>query len=310
MTSRLSNQVLRIDSPHKEAAKMDRYLVPLYGSPPDEEEQFYYFADSYDDTRERGPLTLQFRSRHIDDILTNKVTQDAVKGALWKALINHLPVNHFPEVTFDEYEDKGPLAAFAPRPMIFGIINLIFPYEHGFNTVRECLKEIKVRSQGDGSKVYTPAATSTLSGRIFIFDCLNLQLDTIDPEALFAALSHMTKHLGQLLGLSKIVVEAKNPKIATATTVRGYLRLSRPWLAVRLVELVYELPNRFVWQGRPHRLLYTGHDLLPRQLNSADYPLKTYGRRAAQANESSPEEESSGGEAASSSRKRKKRREE
>lgn len=305
MSSLSENGALRISSPRDEAGKLERHLARLYGSPHEEPFYWHYFAHTYVDSRDRGALTLQLRSTQSDDIFVNQLAQDAVRGALWDALDEMVSKEEMPEITFEEF--KGTSHARFPfhREEPFGLINLIFTSSEAFEIARQKLKEIEIQGQGLKRRLYIVSETSTLAGRIFIFDCLTLPLEGIDVEALFASMLHITKGLGKLLGLSKVVIESNDSDLKSSTTVRAYLKLSRPWLAVPLRELVDKLSTRLLWHGRPHRLLYVGHDLRSKQIDSADYPLQGKGQEEPEVKSSS--EESDEEDATTALRNRRKR---
>lgn len=279
MSWSVQEKALRIDAPSEAADKIDRYLEPLIGSPPTESPTFDYFAHTYVDSRTRSVQTIQYRSTEVKDgIMANRILQDSIRSALWTQYLGGLlSKKDLPDVSFDECQAPSE-RPYCSRDETVGVVNLHFTSERVLQCVRRNIKEISV-GQGNEGKVYALAETSHLDGRIFIFDCLNFQLDTMDVEALFAALEDMTKDLGKLLGLAKLVAKPKDStrgmERAGHTTVRGYLKLADPWLAVPLSRLVNQLPYRFLWHGIPHPLLYVGYDERYRdRKDSADYPLK------------------------------------
>lgn len=312
MSSSLQGKSLRIDALSEEADKIERDLVPLIGSPPSETPTFNYFAHTYVDSRTRSAQTLQLRSKvEKDDIMTHRLLQDAVRGALWTALDGILSKQDLPDINFEECQAPSS-RLYSSSDETFGVVNLHFTSDRALQRVRKNLKDISVATQGNKRLVYSLAETSHLEGRIFIFDCLNLHLDGMDVEALFAALKDMTKELGNLLGLAKVVAKPKeSPEIQSPShSVRGYLKLSRPWLAVPLSKLVDQLPYRLLWYGIPHPLLYVGYDRDYRsKKDSADYPLKTSVEDEAKgAKEAKDPSSEAGGEEEEVSTRRSKRR--
>lgn len=263
--------MLRIESPRDVAAEVQRQLVPLYGFPPTET-QWYYSANTYVDSRNRTALTLQLRSEREskDDLTTDTLSQDAIRGALWQTLGDLVRKEDLPEIAFDECNDLD-----TQDLSVVGIINLRFTSSDAFHRVRRGLGRIELAGQGVKSRKYIVAKTSSLAGDVFIFDCLNLRLQAIDIDKLFQALTDMTKELGYLMGLAKIVVRSNDSNIPSLSTVRGYVKLSQPWLGVSLRTLVDKLPYRLLWYGIPYPLIYAGYDQRSRKTNSKDYPLES-----------------------------------
>lgn len=175
--------------------------------------------------------------------------------------------NEPPIITFGEWDSTK------AQPLT--VINMVFSSHRAFQCIRTKLREIALGGKEGTEHQYAKVwSANNLSGDTFLIDCLDLPIKGIDVNSLFSSLTSMTRELGLLLGISKIVVDIENTDIVAETgTVRGYLRLARPFLTVPLRDLATELPSHFVWHGVPHRLLYTGYDLDPEPRFSVDYPL-------------------------------------
>lgn len=274
-TFTLVDRALVIEHPGGTSVKLHRTRERLEGSPPKERPFGHYFAHSYHDRRDVGPLTLRFQSKEPDSILDDRVAQDSITLALWTRLEEvlgglecELP-EELPRISFDErrHANKSPL----------GVIDLVFDSITVFQCVRERLKEIDLDMDGRPRRTYfLRRATNSLPSNVFVFDCLNLPLADIDTGKLFSALTSMTEELGSLLGLAKIVVESEDEQYSAHNgTVRGYLELAREWMRVPLKDLAARLPTTFVWYGRGHKLLYAGMDCHAEPKESADYPLSS-----------------------------------
>lgn len=263
----IKNRALEIDST-KPATKLSRQLVPLHGSVI-ERHWWRYFGHLYPDARERPPHTLQYICGEWDDLLSDAKRQDSIREALWTALEDIDGLDEQAKITFSDHENHQ-------TESLGEIINLTFTSSQAFLAVNNGLKEILFRGQdGQQRRFAATSLPSVLAGNIFIFDCVNVPVDSIPVKSLFSALAHMTQELGSLAGMAKVVLNGTDDSDfeAGVDTVRGYLELDRAWIAVPLQELVNRFPSHFVWMGRPHQVLFTGYTLREKPLYSADYPL-------------------------------------
>lgn len=268
----LDDRVLHIEHPGGGAAKLKWKRIRLKGSPPQEHPSWLGFAHTFADHRDLAPLTLQFKSKEPDNIFEDRKAQDGIRRALWATLEQLLSKTGcegeeaLPRISFDELRE--------PQKQAFGLIDLVFSCGTALECVRKELKEIDIEIRGKKRTFNLHRDTNALPSNVFAFDCLNLPMEDIDINGLFAAFSSMTEELGSMLGIVKIVVcSADESSYEDSGTVRGYIELKKGWMRVPVKEIATQLPASFVWYGKLHKLLYLGVDTHAEPKESADYPL-------------------------------------
>lgn len=256
--------VLHITPDYTPRYTIAQALVPIYGSSP-EDAPCLRVAHLSGDTRTLAALTLRFMSPETGGTLILRQRSLSVSTAIWDALKAHLAdtkctlPRDLPAITFDEIDCRG-------------VIDLGFKSFDAFQSVRKSFSSIKV--EGQACHYPLTCFTTTVPGNIFRIDCINLALDNVDAEALFLAIKRMTSSIGSLLGVSKLVVHCSNlDGPSYCGVVRCFVKLHRPWLSAQARELALQIPTHFLWHGKPHTLLYAGHDCHGQVKHSADYPL-------------------------------------
>lgn len=270
----LDDRVLRIEHPGGDATRLKWKIKRLKGSPPREGPAWRSCAHTYADHRDLAPLTLQFKSKEPDNIFADRKAQDGVRRALWATLEQLLDEagceveKALPRVSFDELRQ--------PQTQPLGLIDLVFSSAKALECVHKKLKEIHLEIKGKKRTFNLHRDTNALPSNVFAFDCLNLPLDDVDTNDLFAAFSSMTEELGSLLGIAKIVVcSADGSSYSDSGTARAYIGLKKSWMRAPMKEVAAQLPTSFVWYGKLHKLLYLGVDTHAEPKESADYPLSS-----------------------------------
>lgn len=245
-------------------------LQQLAGQSLDDEPYFADHVDYLHDRRSMPAFSARFRSYHAQPshqrplLPLSLAAQAEIRGALWStmnALVsNSAAVGDLPKITFD-------------TDTLGHILTVTFPSLTGFQPFVATTKRIQLEGDVSYARTYVQeAVTNTLSGNVFILECLGPPLDGIDTSVLYASLKSMVSPLGILEGLAKVVGTSQRWETIEPGILRLYVQLHRSKLAVPYREVVESLPSRFKWHGIAYTLKYPGWHLRSNVVHSADYP--------------------------------------
>lgn len=262
-------RVCQVDLSAKSDEDLSHSLITIAGKCLDDNQ--YRVGQYSGDTRGLPAFTVRFASSMAASFMLDVSKQDKARHAIWTRIEQLLPRGRSlrapPSIIFSERIDADDERE--------AVIDIVF---HSLSAcqVIDDLKEVRLDGIEGESHVFSRrACTSQLPGNVIVVQCAGLPIDSLDPQALFAAFKAIAKPVGTVLGIAKIVIASKRWNLGKqySGAVRAQVEFKPEIMALPWNEVLLRLPTHLRCNGFPYPLFYPSRYLHAENVFSSDFTI-------------------------------------